>query len=380
MPAAPPNASPRPTVLVVDDGPTNRLLLHAYLDRDYRVLDAPDGPTALAIVEREPVDLVLLDVMMPGLSGLDVCRRIKASPRGELLPVILVTALGDQESRNEGLEAGADDFVAKPPDRRELILRIELFLRLREQERTIRRQVEDLRRLQGLKDDLLSLIVHDLRNPLSGAAGYLQIMERIVGEPSEVGSLRECIGGALDAVKKLKDLIEGTLEIRLIEEGGLPVRRAPSSLRAIVVDAAATVAGAARAREVRIDLAAAAAAAPDAPVSIDPKLVRRAVENLLANAVRYSPPGEAVDVAIRADEAGAAIEIADRGPGIPDAVKSSIFEKNGSVEAWRGEARRGHGLGLYFVRLVATAHGGDAAVADRPGGGSLFRLRLAVAK
>src|SRR4051812_47934556 len=103
-------------ILIVDDEPLNHELIHAYLPPHYKPLDAMNGPDALEIIAREPVDLVLLDVMMPGISGMEVCQRIKAWRPQPFLPVLLLTALSDQESRNRGLEAGADDFLSKPVD------------------------------------------------------------------------------------------------------------------------------------------------------------------------------------------------------------------------------------------------------------------------
>src|SRR5439155_6055082 len=118
------------SVLVVDDEPLNRALMRAALGGCCRILEADSGPQALELLSRETVDLVLLDIMMPRMDGYEVCRRIKESSREAFLPVLLVSALGEQADRNRGLEAGADDFVGKPFDRRELLLRANAFLRL----------------------------------------------------------------------------------------------------------------------------------------------------------------------------------------------------------------------------------------------------------
>ncbi|TMC06820.1 MAG: response regulator [Chloroflexi bacterium] len=121
-----------PLVLVVDDGEINRALVEAFLsDLDCRLRSAEDGPSALAAIDRETPDLVLLDVQMPGMDGYEVCRRIKAGPRGRLLPVVMLTALDNSTDRVLALEAGADDFMSKPVDRVELVARVRSALRLK---------------------------------------------------------------------------------------------------------------------------------------------------------------------------------------------------------------------------------------------------------
>lgn len=354
------------SILIVDDDARNRAVVRRWMDGHHRVHEAEDAEEALKILDAEPIDLCILDCMLPGMSGFDLCRAIKARPREDFLPIILLTALSAQADRNAGLEAGADEFLTKPVDGRELQMRIGAFLRLRGQERTIRRQVAELRRLEALREDLVSLMVHDLRNPLSGVLGFLQILQMEVRDVSQ----RDEICAALDAARKLQGTLDDMLEVRRLEEGSITVRLEPLSARGVALDAIGTVAGDAKSRGVAVDLHVEA----DVTVPLDRKLARRAVENLLANAVRYSPRGSSVHVLVRASPGGAEIDVADRGEGIPDEYKGVLFERFGPLGARRGDARRGYGLGLYLVRLVATTHGGSVSVQDREGGGTLFRL------
>lgn len=365
-----PGEVPRSRVLVIDDEPRNRGLVRALL-ADHEVVEAAGAADGYRILETAPIDLVLLDVMMPEIDGFAACREIKARWVEPYLPVILLTALGDQEHRNHGFESGADDFISKPFDRRELQLRVAAFLRLRHQDDLIRRQIDELRRLDRLKDDLAALIVHDLRNPLSGLDGFLQVLRRTAAAEGQ----QEMVDWALLAARNLRDTVEDMLKVRMMEESQLELHRSRFKLRRLAEQAADSLRGDAEARSLELKITG-----EDAEVDADEALLRRAVENLLANGLRYTRSGTGVDVTIRTCAGdGVGIDVADRGPGIADPIKQTLFEKYSSVEARSGQARRGNGLGLYLVRLTVEAHGGTVAALDRPGGGTIFRITLPAA-
>jgi signal transduction histidine kinase len=369
-------------ILIVDDEPANRRLLRACLGSEYELEDAEDGARALELFERTPFDLVLLDVMMPGVGGLEVCRRIKELAT-TYVPVILLTALGQQGDRNAGLEAGADDFLTKPVDGRELLLRVETFLKLRRQDQRIReqlgelskrdeliqQQLTELRRLDATKDELVALMVHDLRNPLSGIMGFLSLL----ASGDQGPGVRDEADEALRASLRLREILEDILQVRMLESGTVRLYREVVQADKVVRDAIDSVRGAARARSVDISLSN---PEPGVGIDADRKLVRRAVENLLSNAVKYSPDGGVVQTLVRQSGEEVEIEIADRGGGVPNELKQQLFQRFGSVEAAQGQARSGVGLGLYLVKLVATAHGGRASVRDRRHGGAAFGIFL----
>ena len=372
----------RATVLLVDDELPNRVLIRYYLEDEYDVLEASDGASALALLESARVDLVLLDVMMPEMSGFEVCQRIKRA-RDSFLPVILLTALASQEERNAGLDSGADDFLSKPVDRNELLLRVRTFVRLRKKEQrivqqfealqerdsVIQRQVEELKQLDVIKDDLVAMLVHDLRNPLAGIMGFLG---SIAGE-AENPALKSDVDMALRSSLHLREILDDMLHVRMLESGTVRLHRELVQAGAVLGDAIESVSGAGLERRIGISPVIDPA---DLRVDIDRKLVRRAVENLLSNAVKYSPSDALVRASVHAVGHEVRIEVADRGGGVPDHLKQQLFQKFGSVEAARGLARQGVGLGLYLVKLAANAHGGRAEIRDRKHGGSAFSMVL----
>jgi two-component system sensor histidine kinase/response regulator len=361
-------SAPRPVLLVVDDEPRNRALMSAYLAGQYQVKEAENGPEALALCEQGDVDLVVLDVMMPGMSGFEVCRALKNKSRDDFLPVLLLTALSEQDDRNAGLAAGADDFLAKPVNRQELLLRVQHFLDLRKERQTVARQYEALHELVALKDDLVTLMVHDLRNPLTGVLGLLQVLE--AEAPDAVS--RADATAAREGAEKLREALDDMLQVRQLEEGRLVLQRRAESLESLTAEAAASLEGAARMR--RLDLLR--SVEPGLTVDGDRRLLRRAIENLVSNAVKFSPAGKPVQ--INATRAGDLVEIsvADKGGGVPKVAREGLFEKFGGVYKRRESDRRGYGLGLYFVRLVAEAHGGAISAMDHPDGGTVMTMRL----
>jgi two-component system, sensor histidine kinase and response regulator len=359
------------TVLVVDDDESNRELARRTLHREHRILLAENGARAFELLDAEPVDLLLLDVILPGMPGFEVCRRVKARARDSFLPVILLSALDEQSDRNAGLAAGADDYLTKPFDRNELRLRVNTFLRLRDQDRAIRSRMAASERVQGFKDDLVALIAHDLRNPLTGIQGNLDLLQHLTAAP-EYGPLTARVEKAIASTRELGAILDGLLEVRLLEEERLPLKVEPTPAGDIIREAIGSLEGAAAAKSVSLSVGEAGSAV----VGLDRRLVRRALENLLSNAIRHTPPGTTIDVRALESQDGFRFEVADRGEGVPDGLKQELFQKFGASTAESGDRRRGYGLGLYLVRLVAEAHGGNVTIADRPGGGAVFALTL----
>lgn len=236
----------------------------------------------------------------------------------------------------------------------------------------ILRQLQELRALESLKDDLMSLIVHDLRNPLAGMLSCLDLLKPRPGDPEYEPTL-EIVTLAREGARKLSELLEDLLEVRKLEEGQVKVQRELVVLPELLHEAVATLAPSARLEQITIEVTTRESGLV---LEVDRRLMRRMIENLLSNALKFSRPGSTVTLAVRATSDRVFIEVKDRGPGVSAELRGRLFEKFSSVEAKGSGRHRGFGLGLYVVKLVATTHGGGVEVEPREGGGTVFRVAL----
>jgi signal transduction histidine kinase len=341
----------------------------------YDVRLAPDGRTALALASERPPDLVLLDVMMPDLSGLEVCRQLKNDPRTRLCQVVLVTALDASPHRVEGLDKGADDYIAKPVRREEFMAKVRSMLRARrllaeleEARETVALRNAKLEELEGLKETLTQTLVHDLKNPLAAVLGNLELIERKADE-----SVLHLVRRSKAAAWRMHQMILNLLDIGQLEEGKLLLR--PESLDAgsLARKACQEMESGAAQRGVTLEIIADEATAV---LKGDGAVLRRVLDNLLSNAIEHSPQGGIVRVAVTLCDEGIEIAVADQGPGVPPEFREKIFEKFQRLESRKSMPGANRGLGLTFCRLAVEAHGGTIWVDDAPGHGALFRALL----
>jgi two-component system, sensor histidine kinase and response regulator len=372
-----------PLILIADDVPANVELLFDQLHAlGFRTVGAVDGPSALAACFEHRPDLCILDVSMPAgefrvpdrTTGFELCRRIKRDPRTARIPVIFVTALNDTTDRVKAIEAGGDDFLTKPHNRLVLGARVRSLLKLKAATDALEDSYRKLRELEKLKDDLMKMIVHDLKTPLTSVVATLEM----VGDGS-FGPVTERQRDALhDGERKAEDLLElidDLLELARIEDTALqldPVPLSPAALlRELEHDWALRFRQAGV--EVQVEIAA------DAPTfEADATLLRRLFANLLQNAITHSSSALHVRLSARGHPEGVLFTVADDGPGIPPEYHEVIFRKFETVKARSAPRVRSSGLGLAFCKLAAEAHGGKIWVRSAEGEGSAFHVLLPI--
>jgi signal transduction histidine kinase len=358
-----------PRLLLVDDEERNLSLLEAYLaPLGCTLTRASGGQEALQAFEKERPDLILLDVVMPDLDGLDVLTHIRASEQGTRVPIILVTGYTEREERLRGFEAGADEFLEKPVDRALLLARVRTLLLLNEARSELRQRNALLERLQQEQREMTAFLVHDLKNPLSIVNLNLAWVKDSLSPMAP--DVDEAVNDALDASARLKRMLEELLAVARIEAVDAPLTRVPVDLSELLAEVVRAHTREALDRRVSFRVEA----EPGLFVSADRAVVQRILENLIRNALRYTPTDGWIGLATRG---GASVEIrvSNTGPPIPFHEQRKIFEK--FKRSGDAPLAGGHmGLGLYFCKRAMDAHQGSIMVADAPGWPVSFLLRF----
>ena len=366
--------STKERVLVVDDSPQNRLVATGHLESaGYEVVSVGSGEDALELLGKEKVDLIVLDVLMPGLGGFETCKRIRATPSIADTPVLFLTALGDREATTPALEAGGDDLLPKPFHRSELMLRARALIRQRQTNAELKQALrvlaehnETLRRIEHDKRKISQLIVHDLKGPLGSVLANAELLKQHVQ-----GEHKDMLDDILMAAQQVDRTAKDLLDLSRAEEGELVPKYESFSLEELAHEVASTMSGMARWTSIKIEIDV-----RTERVTADRELLRRLLQNLVHNAVKHAPEGSAIKIDASVDSDGLLLCVIDAGPGVPPAEVERIFER--FVTLGDDPARSGsHGLGLAFCRLAAEAHGGRIWVQPRDAEhGATFCVRI----
>jgi two-component system, sensor histidine kinase and response regulator len=373
-----------PLILVADDVAANVELLFDQLHvLGFRAIAAYDGPSALqACFEHRP-DLCILDVSMPAgdlgvddrQTGFEVCRRIKRDPRTKSIPVIFVTALSDTTDRVKAIEAGGDDFLTKPHNRLVLGARVRSLIKLKAATDALEDSYRKLREVEKMRDDLMKMIVHDLKTPLTAVLATTEMLR-----DGDFGSVNDRQTKALsDAESKAEDLlalIEDLLEVWRLEEATMTLDLQPISPAAMFAELLHewSLRFRQEGAEASVDVT------EDAPVfNADKALLMRVFGNLVQNSLTHTASSVKLVFSAKKDGEGVLLTVADNGPGIPPEYHELIFRKFERVKNPSIPRTRSSGLGLAFCKLVIDAHGGRIWVRSAGEGlGSAFHMYLPI--
>ena len=356
-------------ILVVDDDKAVRRALGVLLEKNgFEVSTVSSGEEALGAAEETEFDLVLLDVFLPDVGGIEVCRKIKAKP-DTFLPVILITARDSTQGCIDGFESGADDYVTKPFDNRELLARVKALLRVRALHR-------ELSRLASVREEIVYTVSHDFRTPLVGIRGAVQnLLSGLVGEltPEQCEYL-ELVDQATQRLSQLTD--EMCQAARRRETEGKQARDSIDVKKAVET-ASAGLRPEIIKKKLRLDVQV----EPGSPCAwCEKESFIQVIANLLDNAVKHSPEGGRIRVEIgRELKAGglfAHVVVADEGPGIVRSDQDRIFYRYEQVGDPQSAGSLGAGLGLAICKETVESHGGKIWVESHDGDGARFNVLL----
>lgn len=358
--------SGQPTVLVVDDQPANLHLVGDLLTGSLscEVIVASNGAQALRRMAARVPDLILMDMLMPGLSGLETCQRIKENPEWRDIPVIFLSASDDKILIVRALETGGVDYVTKPFSSAELLSRVRTHLALKAARDQLKALVED-------KDEMLGMMTHDLKNHLGGMQMSAQLIHDRAGDLPDDRS-RRLVDNILQSTTQMLAFLKEFLANSAAER--------PAQLWLGPVDVGDAVTLALRqyhlpAERKKLRLLWQPPAPPVVALA-ESLALHQVLENLLSNAVKFSPRERTITLTVTSDAEFASISIADEGPGFTAADHGKMFRRYARLSALSTANEPSSGLGLSIVKkLVADMHG-KLTLESVPGHGAAFTIRL----
>ena len=363
-------------ILIVDDVVSNVLLLKILLSNEkFQVCTANCGNMCIEQAKKEKPDLILLDVMMPDINGFDTAVILKKDPETQDIPIIFLTALNNPSDLVHGFQVGANDFLTKPFNKEELVMRVMHQIQLVAAKRIIVRQNEELRRTISNRDKMYSVIAHDLRSPMASIRMVLNLAVNVVS-PETVG---EEIFGLLDKANReseeTHDLLDNLLKWTKSQTGRLNVVYQDIDLDDIIPGAVDIFMMIAEMKKIDLKYIPA-----DEKLTVhgDNDMIKTVIRNFLSNAIKFTPEGKGIEVFYKREGDFARISVRDHGVGIAADRVESIFHKGETTYGTGGE--EGSRLGLQLCQDFARKNGGDAYVESVEGEGSTFSFTIPLKK
>ncbi len=342
-------------LIIEDEENTVELLQYNLVKNGYSVVIARNGKEAIDTAKSLPPDIMLLDVMMPEMDGWEVCRIMRQNRQCISIPIIMLSALGDEDARLKGLNLGADDYISKPFSVKELLLKVHKHLERKHEENRLRGREQE-------QSASLQYLVHELRNAMTAIGGFSSLALQKQGDLPYFKIIKS---SALHAQSLLND----AALLGKIERGeALPL--SPIDIEPVIAEIKEMFLGAARGKNVEISIANSAFGG----VQANGTAFRQVLINLISNAVKYNRPGGKVWISLDEFEDFTEISITDEGCGIAESDIPKIFDK--FYRAAGSEKVKGAGLGLHIVKLLSIAMGGTIKVVSNLGEGSTFILSL----
>ena len=363
-------------ILIVDDVMSNVLLLKILLTNEkFQVCTANCGKACIEQARKEHPDLVLLDVMMPDISGFDTAVIMKKDPELKEIPIIFLTALNTPADLVKGFQVGANDFLTKPFNKEELVMRVMQQISLVAAKRIIEKQNAELRATLSNRDKMYSVIAHDLRSPMASIRMVLNLVVQSATPESVGPELYSLLDQANRESEEVHDLLDNLLKWTKSQTGRLNVVTQDLDLNDIVPGVVDIFEMIAATKNIKLDLQHTGG---PLVVRADNDMLKTVVRNFMSNAVKFSPEGSTIEIIMSSDGDFAKVSVRDHGVGISADRLGSIFHKGETTYGTGGE--EGSGLGLQLCQDFARKNGGDCMVESTEGQGSTFSVTIPLKK
>jgi two-component system, sensor histidine kinase and response regulator len=357
-----------PRILVVDDEIHNRQLLNRILRQQAKIVEAGNAEETLNLLDREDFDLVLLDIMMPEVTGLEVLQIMRESPKTAQLPVILISALSENDDIARGLQIGANDYIAKPVDIDVVRARVNTQLKLKMMMDLDKQAIAELQAAQQMKDRLFRIASHDLKSPLSNVKMAEVLLRKHVGNDPEAAEILDTLR---NTVSSMKGVIEEFLDMAACQSGNIDVHLGKVDVEQVLMAVVAQYSRVAADKDIELavsDLVGTAHA--------DAARLTQVLNNLVSNSIKYSPQHTTVTLWSEVYDDKVRICIADQGPGIPANERERLFKEFSTLSNRPTGNETSTGLGLWIVKHMVTLQHGTVGVECPPDGGSIFWVEL----
>ncbi len=361
------------TILIVDDNQTNIILLQAILKRaKYNTVSATNGTDALRIMQEMHPDLVLLDIMMPEMDGYEVARRKDEIEDIQSIPFLFVTALSDTNSMVKGFKAGCSDFITKPFNTEEILIRIHHQIINVENRRIINSKNEELKSLIRNRDKLYAVVAHDLRSPLGTIKSVLDILDENLNSEIIGFELYDLLHATTESADELFGLLENLLFWTRTQMGKLIFQPKEIKITDAVTDAIKATSSMSNIH--RIDISYSDNTG-NATVLADKNMITTVIRNILANAIKFSDEDSSIEIETKIVDNQLSCSITDHGCGMDDEVKQALQQQI-SITTTGKHQEEGTGLGLTLCREFIRAHNGNLSFESEMNVGTTFTFTI----
>lgn len=363
------------TLLVVDDNPVNLQLLHKFLaSAGYRVLVAEDGESALTQAAEVVPDLILLDVLLPGISGFDACRALRRQETTASIPVIFLTALSRTSDKIEGFRAGGVDFLTKPLQLEEVLARVKVHLELQSLRHELEASNEELRQRDRRRERLLSIIAHDLKAPMAAFVNGTRDLARRSPEDPAFGELVTVLA---ERAERMDLFLGSLLEWGRLQVSSRSLATESFGLRESVESVIEHVREAAEAKQIDIRNKV----SPELMVDQNRTALQTVLINLITNAIKFTDRGGLVEIRAERTESNESsrelrISVRDTGIGMSREQVGRLFLSESRIQQPGTDGESGNGLGLLLLHDLVARMSGAVEVESTPNKGSVFTVTL----